>query len=79
MVKKQKLYSGHTHYEREMFLPYFDIMNLEIISPTEQCALKPLTGTWNFSFQLSEQQVSLETPTANSKHIGELQSYCGAN
>lgn len=53
LVKKQNLYSGYTHFKREMFLPYFYIMTLELISPREQHALEPLTGTLNFSFQLS--------------------------
>lgn len=35
--------------------------------------------TVNFSFQLCEEWVSLETATANNKHIGELQLYCSAN
>lgn len=63
--KKQKLYSGHTHYGHKIFLPHFYIMNLEPISPRELYSLKYLTGTVNFSLQLSEQWVSLETATAN--------------
>lgn len=79
-MKKQKLYSGHPHYEQERFLPYFYLINLEAISPSDiTYSLKHVKGTVNFSFQLSERWASLEAATANSKHVGELQSYCSAN